>query len=95
MLLGLKGSLNECELDLLHQRSVEARREKARRAQKQFDTADPENWLVADELERRWNQSLQRVREIETRIQQHRDREGTPIAPTRSSVANWAMPTRA
>ena len=27
--------------------------------------ADPENRLVTDELERRWNQSLQRVREIE------------------------------
>src|SRR5258708_30243033 len=32
LLLGLKGSLNEYELDLLRQRSVEARREKARRA---------------------------------------------------------------
>src|ERR1700688_4617666 len=30
LLLGLKGSLNEYELDLLRQRSVEARREKAR-----------------------------------------------------------------
>jgi hypothetical protein len=29
LLLGLKGSLNEYELDLLRQRSVEARREKA------------------------------------------------------------------
>jgi len=32
-LLGLKGSLNEYELDLLRQRSVEARREKARRGE--------------------------------------------------------------
>ena len=31
LLLGLEGSLNEYELDLLRQRSVEARREKARR----------------------------------------------------------------
>src|SRR5499427_3730885 len=31
LLLGLKGNLNEYELDLLRQRSVEARREKARR----------------------------------------------------------------
>ena len=31
LLLGWKGSLNEYELDLLRQRSVEARREKARR----------------------------------------------------------------
>src|SRR3982750_400166 len=32
-LLGLKGSLNEYELDLLRQRSVEARYEKARRGE--------------------------------------------------------------
>jgi DNA invertase Pin-like site-specific DNA recombinase len=31
LLLGLKGSLNECELDLLRQRSLSARYEKARR----------------------------------------------------------------
>jgi DNA invertase Pin-like site-specific DNA recombinase len=30
---GLKGSLNEYELDLLRQRSVEARREKAKRGE--------------------------------------------------------------
>jgi hypothetical protein len=30
---GIKGSLNEYELDLVRQRSVEARREKARRGE--------------------------------------------------------------
>jgi len=38
--LGLKGSLNEYELDLLRQRSVEARREKARRRKPK------EHWLA-------------------------------------------------
>src|SRR5204862_4451530 len=33
LLLGLKGSLNEYELDLLRQRSLEARRAKARRGE--------------------------------------------------------------
>jgi len=33
LLLGLKGSLNEYELDLLRQRSVEARREKSKRGE--------------------------------------------------------------
>src|SRR5262249_43989103 len=33
LLLGLKGSLNEYELDLLRQRSLEARHEKARRGE--------------------------------------------------------------
>lgn len=45
---------------------------------------------MTDELERRWNQSLQRVREIEARIQQHRDREDTSIAPTREEFADLA-----
>jgi hypothetical protein len=49
-------------------RDLEAARYAARRAQKQYDTADPGNRLVADELERRWNQALQRVREVELRI---------------------------
>ena len=47
------------------ERDLEAARYSARRAQKQYDAADPENRLVADELERRWNQALQRVRELE------------------------------
>jgi MtN3 and saliva related transmembrane protein len=39
-------------------RDLEAARYAAQRAQKQYDAADPQNRLVADELERRWNQAL-------------------------------------
>ena len=49
-------------------RDLEAARYSVRRAQKQYDLADPENRLVADELERRWNEALQRVQEVEARI---------------------------
>jgi len=52
-------------------RDLEAARYAAQRAQRQYDAADPENRLVADELERRWNQALERVQEIESRIAQH------------------------
>jgi DNA invertase Pin-like site-specific DNA recombinase len=52
------------------QRDLQAARYAAQRAQRQFDAADPENRLVTDELERRWNQALQRVREVEERIEQ-------------------------
>lgn len=72
------------------QRALEAAQYSARRAQKQYDAADPENRLVTDELERRWNQSLQRVREIETQIQQHRDHQGPTAAPTREEFADLA-----
>ena len=51
---------------------LEAAQYAARRAQKQFDAADPENRLVADELERRWNEALQRVREVESRLNEQR-----------------------
>lgn len=54
-------------------RDLEAARYTAQRAQRQFDAADPENRLVTDELERRWNRALERVREIEARIAAHQD----------------------
>jgi hypothetical protein len=52
-------------------RDLAAAQYAALRAQKQYDATDPDNRLVADELERRWNQALQRVREIEARIDHH------------------------
>src|SRR5262249_27006743 len=62
-------------------RDLEAARYAAQRAQKQCDAADPENRLVADELERRWNHALERVQEIESRIAEHVHRhDRTPAA---------------
>ena len=72
------------------QRDLEAARYSARRAQKQYDGADPENRLVTDELERRWNQALQRVREIESQVQQYLDRRGQSAVPTREEFADLA-----
>lgn len=72
------------------QRDLEAAQYSARRAQKQYDAADPENRLVTDELERRWNQSLQRVYEIESQIRQHQDRQGPPALTTREEFADLA-----
>jgi DNA invertase Pin-like site-specific DNA recombinase len=53
------------------ERDLEAARYSARRAQKQFDATDPENRLVADELERRWNQALERVQALQLQLEQH------------------------
>src|SRR5262249_31174169 len=72
------------------ERDLEAARYSARRAQKQFDAADPENRLVADELERRWNQALQRVRELETRIEQHRLSQHNSTVSTPQQFADLA-----
>jgi hypothetical protein len=44
------------------------RRYAAGRASRQYNAADPENRLVAAELERRWEQALTRVRELEQQL---------------------------
>lgn len=50
------------------ERDLEAARYQAQRAQKQYDGADPENRLVVDELENRWNQALKHVERLEERL---------------------------
>jgi DNA invertase Pin-like site-specific DNA recombinase len=47
LLLGLKGSFNEYELDLLRQRSVEARREKAKRGE--LIVASPAGYIKGED----------------------------------------------
>jgi hypothetical protein len=52
-------------------RDLEAARYAADRAFRQYDAADPENRLVAGELEARWNRALARVAEADGRIADH------------------------
>ncbi len=63
-------------------RDLEAARYAANRAWKQYDATDPDNRLVASELERRWNQALQRVEELEQRIDRQRRQRTTEVTPT-------------
>lgn len=51
---------------------LKAARYEAERAWRQFDAVDPGNRLVADELERRWNFALEKVNQIEARVDQAR-----------------------
>ena len=62
----------------------------AERAGKQYDAADPDNRLVADELERRWNQALGRVCELEQRLQQERRRHEEQTLPSSESLGALA-----
>jgi DNA invertase Pin-like site-specific DNA recombinase len=71
-------------------RDLEAARYAAQRAQKQYDATDPENRLVADELERRWNQTLQRVHEIQGRIDEHVQGQHQIPAPSREEFEHLA-----
>lgn len=60
---------------------LKAARYEAERAQRQFDAADPENRLVVDELERRWNHALERAHELEVRIEREKaPSEGATIS---------------
>lgn len=52
-------------------RDLEAARYAADRAFRQYDAADPQNRLVAAELETRWNRALTRAGEVEARIVAH------------------------
>jgi DNA invertase Pin-like site-specific DNA recombinase len=52
-------------------RDLEAARYAADKAFRQYDATDPANRLVAAELELRWNRALERVTELEGRIEKH------------------------
>jgi DNA invertase Pin-like site-specific DNA recombinase len=82
-------------------RDLEAARYSADRAFRQYDSVDPENRLIAAELEIRWNRALARVDEIETRIAEH-DASVPPSSPllatdlstlTEDLRAVWSAPT--
>ena len=63
-------TLQQEEIISALKRELEAAQYTACRAEKQYDTTDPDNRLVASELERRWNEALQKVQQIEARIEQ-------------------------
>lgn len=48
--------------------ALEQARYEVRRARRQYDTVDPDNRLVAAELETRWNERLTVVRDLETEL---------------------------
>jgi len=51
--------------------ALEQARFEATRAHRQYDQVDPDNRLVAGELERRWNERLANVRALEEQLAQH------------------------
>jgi Recombinase/Resolvase, N terminal domain/Recombinase zinc beta ribbon domain len=71
--------------DLLRALGLELQsvRYQAERTQRQYDLVDPENRLVSEELERRWNAALAKVLELERRIEEarHHHHQMTPCGP--------------
>jgi len=84
--------LEQVEQDLIAQRrqrelQLEQARYEARLAQRQYDAVDPSNRLVAAELERRWNEKLERVTQLErTYTQAERDAEWNLTAEERAGI---------
>ena len=72
------------------QRDLEAARYSASRAQRQYDAVDPENRLIAAELERRWNQALQRVHAIENQVAERMHDQSAVMAPPRQELEELA-----
>lgn len=52
------------------QLALEKARYEVTRAQRQYDAVDPENRLVASELEKRWNEAMAAASELEQQIEQ-------------------------
>jgi hypothetical protein len=61
---------------------LEAARYEASRAGRQFDAADPENRLVAAELEKRWNSAMAKVHHLEEQVEQQRSSREAAQVPT-------------
>ena len=55
--------------------ALQQARYESNRAQRQYDLVDPENRIIAAELERRWNERLLAVRELETKLEQIETRQ--------------------
>jgi DNA invertase Pin-like site-specific DNA recombinase len=85
--------LDQVEQDLIARRrqrelQLEQARYEARWAERQYNGVDPENRLVAGELERRWNEKLERVGELERAYAQaERDAEWSLTKEERTAIA--------
>jgi hypothetical protein len=63
-------------------RDLEAARYAVDRARRQYDGVDPENRLVADELERRWNDALCHLKSLENRIAEEESMQAAVTTPS-------------
>lgn len=73
---------------------LKAARYAADRAQRQYDAAEPENRLVVDELERRWNAAMERVHTLESRLEESRTDSRKPALDTTRFASLGADVTR-
>jgi hypothetical protein len=67
-----------CETLLME---LKAARYAVQLARRQYDAVDPDNRLVASELERRWNVALKKVSELEAKVEQQQSKSRPPPVP--------------
>jgi hypothetical protein len=77
---GARGATEHHQIVEALRLELEAVRYTADRARRQYDQVEPENRLVAAELEARWNAALVQVAEVEKRLERARTREPVPAA---------------
>ena len=66
---------------------VQASEYAAERARRQYDATDPDNRLVASELESRWNAALEQVARVRERLAREQDSQRTSNRPSRADLA--------
>ncbi len=69
------------ELAALYQSQVERARQESESAQRQFFLANPENRLVADNLEERWNDKLRALAEAESAFAGWKEKNRFDVSP--------------
>jgi DNA invertase Pin-like site-specific DNA recombinase len=69
------------------QLEIRASEYEAERARRQYDATDPDNRLVASELEARWNAALEKVARARERLALEQASQGDPNRPSRADLA--------
>ena len=66
-------------IDIAHEHQLQRLRYEAQLASRQFGQVDPDNRLVAAELERRWEEALRALKQAEDTVTQHQQRVERPL----------------
>ena len=70
---------------------LEQARYEARLAARRYESVDPEQRLVAAELEARWNTALQKTKELESKLQKFDDDTKSSPAPSKEVLLSLAQ----
>lgn len=71
----------EAHVDLAYRQHIQRLQYQATLAQRQFDQVEPENRLVATELERRWEHTLHELNQAQDAYTRYQQRPQIPLLP--------------